>query len=211
MVRLRVRGRYIPLDRPLLMAVLNVNNDSFSDPGPRSMDTLVGRAVEFAADGATIIDIGAQSSVTQRAPVSAAIEAAAIAPVIREISRALPDVLISVDTFKAEVAQAALREGAHIINDVSGLRDHRLAQLCAQHNAALVVMQPGQRPTRCAPPEYQPTPPRARRPRRLRHRSAASTPHRPARFAANDVRSTPAAAPPSAVSPTPRRPRFDAW
>lgn len=140
MVKLRARGRRVPLDRPLVMAVLNVNSDSFSDPGPRTTAKLVDQAVRFAADGASMIDVGAQSSVTNRDPVPAGTEAAAIRPVVREIVQALPDVLVSVDTFKADVARAALDEGAHIINDVSGLREPRIAQLCSQYGAALVVM-----------------------------------------------------------------------
>ncbi|MFF0144752.1 dihydropteroate synthase [Amycolatopsis sulphurea] len=140
MGELRVKGRQVRTDRPLVMAILNANTDSFSDPGPRDLDKLLDRAARFADEGAAIIDVGAQSGITGRAPVPAEAEIAAVRPVVREIARSLPGMLISVDTFKDDVAEAVLDAGAHIINDVSGLRNQRIAELCARHAAALVIM-----------------------------------------------------------------------
>jgi dihydropteroate synthase len=122
------------------MGIVNVNSDSFSDPGPRTMDAAVAAALDLVADGAAIIDIGAQSSATNRRPVDPGVEAAAVAPVIAALTAADPEVLVSVDTFKPEVARTALAAGAHIVNDVSGLRDQALAKLCGRQDAGLVVL-----------------------------------------------------------------------
>jgi dihydropteroate synthase len=137
---LRLRGRTVSWSRPLLMGILNVNSDSFSDPGPRTTDKAVETALSLIANGAAIIDIGAQSSATNRVPVTAEGEAAAITPVVRALTTAAPDVLVSVDTFKPPVAEAALAAGAHMVNDVSGLRVPAIAALCARHGAGLVVL-----------------------------------------------------------------------
>jgi dihydropteroate synthase len=122
------------------MGVLNVNADSFSDPGPRSVDAALERAIGMIAGGARIIDVGAQSSITRRRPVDAEVETAAVVPVIRELVAADPWVAVSVDTFKIPVAEAALAAGAHIVNDVSGLLDSGIARACARHGAGLVIM-----------------------------------------------------------------------
>jgi dihydropteroate synthase len=101
---------------------------------------VVARALDLAGQGAGALDVGAQSAITNRAPADAAEEAAAVVPVVRAVVDACPGVLVSVDTFKPPVAAAALEAGAHLVNDVSGLRDETLARLCAEAGAALVVM-----------------------------------------------------------------------
>ncbi|HEY3004141.1 MAG TPA: dihydropteroate synthase [Kribbellaceae bacterium] len=140
MTVLRARDVQVTWSTPLLMGILNLNPDSFSDPGPRSTDAALDRALSMIASGARIIDVGAQSSITGRRPVDADAEIAAVVPVIRELVRADPRILLSVDTFKIEVAEAALGAGAHIINDVSGLLDPAIAVACARHGAALIIM-----------------------------------------------------------------------
>jgi len=137
---LRVRGRTVSWSTPLLMGIVNVNANSFSDPGPRTPDAAVAAALDLVASGAAVIDVGAQSSATNRRPVDPGEEAAAVVPVIRALTAADPEVLVSVDTFKPPVAMAALAAGAHVVNDVSGLRDPALAELCAGHDAGLVVL-----------------------------------------------------------------------
>jgi dihydropteroate synthase len=137
---LRLRGRTVSWSTPLLMGVVNVNPDSFSDPGRRTAAEAVAAALRMVADGAAIIDVGAQSSATNRAPVAAAEEAAVVAPVVRALTAAAPDVLVSVDTFKPPVAEVALAAGAHVVNDVSGLRTPVIARLCARRGAGLVVL-----------------------------------------------------------------------
>ncbi len=135
-----LRGRTLIWDRPLLMGVVNANPDSFSDPGARSVDQVVAAAVDHLDQGATFVDVGAQSAITNRAPVDASDEAALVAPVVAAIVADRPDALVSVDTFKPAVVEAALAAGAHLVNDVSGLRDRDVARLCAAYGAALVVM-----------------------------------------------------------------------
>jgi dihydropteroate synthase len=98
------------------------------------------------ADGADLIDVGGESSVTDRPAVEAAVESARVAPLVERLAR--EGVPVSVDTWKAEVARAALDAGASMINDVSGLRDPAVADACAATGAALVVMH-----TRAAPKE----------------------------------------------------------
>ena len=122
------------------MGIVNANPDSFSDPGARSVAQVVDLAEALVAAGAGALDIGAQSAITGRAPADPAGEAAAVVPVVTAVRDRWPDVLVSVDTFKPAVAEAALAAGAHLVNDVSGLRDPALARLCAAAGAGLVVM-----------------------------------------------------------------------
>lgn len=140
MARLRTRGTTLEWSRPLVMGIVNANADSFSDPGVRTVEAVVERAVALVAEGAGVLDVGAQSAITNRPPVHPSDEAAAVVPVVRAVVDACPGVLVSVDTFKPEVAEAALEAGVHLINDVSGLRDPSLARLCAAAGAGLVVM-----------------------------------------------------------------------
>lgn len=122
------------------MGVVNANPDSFSDPGPRTVDQVVERAARLIEEGADIVDVGAQSAITNRAPVDPEVEAAAVVPAVEGILAGCPGVVVSVDTFKPAVAEAVLDAGAHLINDVSGLRDRAVARSCAAYGAGLVVM-----------------------------------------------------------------------
>ena len=140
MASLWLRDRTVEWDRPLLMGVVNANPDSFSDPGARSLDDVVAAAVAAFDAGAAFVDIGAQSARTNRPPVDPEDEAALVAPAVEHIRAARPAALISVDTYKAAVVEAALAAGAHLVNDVSGLQDRGVARLCAAYGAGLVVM-----------------------------------------------------------------------
>jgi dihydropteroate synthase len=146
-VRLRAGRRELDLgDAPLLMGVVNATPDSFSDAGElRDADARVARAEAHVAAGAAIVDVGGESAVGGRPAVAAEEEIARVVPVIERIAAA-HDVLVSVDTYKPAVAEAALAAGAEMVNDVSGLRDPALAEVCARAGAALVVMH-----TRVAP------------------------------------------------------------
>ncbi len=138
-----VRGRALPLDRPPVDGILNLTPDSFSDGGDFfSHDAAIARAAAMVAEGADVIDVGGESTRPQGAePVSEAEELRRVVPVIRALAERMPDALISVDTVKATVADAALAEGAHIVNDVSGGRlDARMAEVCARHAAGFVIM-----------------------------------------------------------------------
>ena len=132
--------------RPWLMGVVNATPDSFSDAGADGgLDARLARARELVEAGADVIDIGGESGITGRPAVAAAEEIDRVVPLIELVVREL-GALVSVDTYKPEVAEAAVAAGARIVNDVSGLRDERLADVCAATGAALVVMH-----TRAAP------------------------------------------------------------
>ena len=131
--------------RPLLMGIVNASPDSFSDGGElRGLEAQVTQALRLVAEGADIVDVGGESGVTDTAATDAREEAARVVPLVRRL--AAHGVCVSVDTWKPEVAEAALDAGASMINDVSGLRDRRMVDLCAGHGAGLVIMH-----TRTAP------------------------------------------------------------
>jgi dihydropteroate synthase len=124
---------------PRLMGVVNATPDSFSDAGlPTTLDARVGLAAELVAAGASVIDIGGESGVTNRPAVSPEEEIRRVVPLIERVVAEL-GVVVSIDTYKPTVAAAALAAGAAIVNDVSGLRDPRLADVCAAHGAGLIL------------------------------------------------------------------------
>jgi dihydropteroate synthase len=146
-VRLRAGRRELELTGPpLLMGVVNATPDSFSDTGELpDLEARAARAAAHVAAGAAIVDVGGESAVGGRPPVTASEEIERVAPLVARIA-AEHDVLVSVDTYKPEVAAAAIAAGAGMVNDVSGLGDPALADVCARSGAALVVMH-----TRVAP------------------------------------------------------------
>jgi len=116
------RHRTIDLTRPVVMGILNVTPDSFSDGGRYAgVEAAVERAAQMAAEGVTIIDVGGESTRPGAEGVDAAIERERVVPVIERIARSL-DVAISIDTSKVEVMSAAVAAGACIVNDVGALR-----------------------------------------------------------------------------------------
>jgi len=127
-------------DRPLVMGIVNVTPDSFSDGG-RFLDarSAIEHGLRLAREGADLLDVGGESTRPGALPVSAAEERARIEPVVLELV-AQSGAPVSIDTSKAEVAAAALDAGAQIVNDVSGLSDLRLASLVASRDTALIVM-----------------------------------------------------------------------
>jgi dihydropteroate synthase len=136
----RIRGRTLVLDRPLVMGILNVTPDSFSDGGRfRDAGPALARAREMAAAGADLIDVGGESTRPGAPPVAPEDEAARVVPVLRALSELL-DVPLSVDTRKATVAAEALDAGAAVVNDVSALGDARMAGVVARAGAGLVLM-----------------------------------------------------------------------
>ena len=134
--------RKIPLDRPLVMGVLNVTPDSFSDGGKfDSVETARRRAEEMIAEGADIIDLGGESTRpgSKRVPVNE--EISRVVPAIKAIKDKF-DTPLSIDTTKSEVAEAAVDAGAEIINDISGLRfDERIGDIAVARGTGLVLMQ----------------------------------------------------------------------
>jgi dihydropteroate synthase len=141
--RLRAVDRVLELGgtgRPLIMGIVNASPDSFSDAGLHAdRDAQMRLARELLDAGADIVDVGGESASTGRPPVEVEVEIERVAPLVRAIAGEL-GALVSVDTYKPAVARAAIAAGAKIVNDVSGLRDPQLAEVCAQTGAALVVM-----------------------------------------------------------------------
>ena len=138
-------GRHLELGpRGLLMAIVNVTPDSFSDGGRfDSADRAVARAILCLEDGADIVDIGGASTRPDAAPVTAAEEQDRILPVIEALAGAT-DAIISVDTYRAETARLAVAAGAHIVNDVHGLqREPGIARVAAGTGAGLCIMHTG--------------------------------------------------------------------
>src|SRR6184192_2030486 len=127
--------------RGMIMGVLNVTPDSFSEGGEFfEQDAAIERGIQIAADGADIIDIGGESTRPGAEPVSAKEELNRVIPVIEKL-RAKIEVPISIDTSKAEVARAAIHAGASIVNDVTGGRgDEGMLPLLAETKSALIIM-----------------------------------------------------------------------
>ncbi|HUI42806.1 MAG TPA: dihydropteroate synthase [Terriglobia bacterium] len=140
---LEIAGRKVRLgERTLVMGVLNATPDSFSDGGLYLQPgAAVERGLQMARQGADWIDVGGESTRPGSKPVAAAEELARVLPVIRGLHRRAPDLVISIDTTKAEVAREAVRAGAAMINDVSGLRfDPALAEVARRERKPLVLM-----------------------------------------------------------------------
>ncbi len=138
----RVRGRtFVVTRRALVMGVLNVTPDSFSDGGAFvDPDDALRRALAMVEEGADLIDIGGESTRPGSATVSADDEIARIRPVIERL-RPRTDAALSIDTRKSEVARVALDLGVDVVNDISGLRgDETRASLAAKAGAGLVLM-----------------------------------------------------------------------
>ncbi|EHM41161.1 dihydropteroate synthase [Anaeroglobus geminatus F0357] len=130
--------------RTLIMGVLNVTADSFSDGGKwNTLDRALYHMEEMVRDGADIIDIGAESSRPGFVPVSAAAEMEVLSQFLPEIVKRCP-VPVSVDTFKADTAEYAINEGAHIMNDIWGLQYEeepgRMAAVAAKYDVPVIVM-----------------------------------------------------------------------
>ncbi|MGB7220493.1 MAG: dihydropteroate synthase [Vicinamibacterales bacterium] len=128
-------------ERPLVMGIVNVTPDSFAE-GARRLDPAraIDAALQMEAEGADIVDVGGESTRPGAEPVAAEEELARILPVLEDLARRLR-IPISVDTYKADVARAALEVGAGLINDVSGLRyDPELGSVVAEYGAAIVLM-----------------------------------------------------------------------
>ncbi len=151
----RLRTRTIELGRrTLVMGVVNVTPDSFSDGGSfLDPEAAVARCIECIEEGADLLDLGAESTRPGSraggvdAAVSAEEEQARLLPVLEGILKALPHAVVSVDTYKTETARAALKAGAEIINDVSGFTwDLGVPEMCAEFGAGVVLTHTRGRP-----------------------------------------------------------------
>ncbi len=124
----------------LIMGILNVTPDSFSDGG-QFLDTekAIAHGVEMASQGAAIIDIGGESSRPGSRPLSINEEIERVAPVIKSLSKKI-NIPISIDTYHAEAAKAALDSGASILNDITALSDKRMGELAAEYEVPIILM-----------------------------------------------------------------------
>lgn len=138
----RTAASEIDLSRPRIMGILNVTPDSFWDGGRHDQPSDALRQAErLVQEGADLLDVGGESTRPGADPVAPEVERERVVPVIETLARTFPDTLVSVDTVKAAVAEAALDAGAAVVNDVSGLRlDPMMARLCAARGAGLVLM-----------------------------------------------------------------------
>lgn len=127
--------------RTLVMGILNVTPDSFSDGGKYiNKDDAIGHGIKLAAEGSDIIDIGGESTRPGAEPLSLEDELNRVIPVIKELAKEV-QIPISIDTYKSEVAREALDAGASIINDISGLKsDDKMAGIAAEYDVPVVVM-----------------------------------------------------------------------
>ncbi|ANN59110.1 dihydropteroate synthase [Mesorhizobium sp. 2RAF45] len=138
-------GRHLDLGgKAVVVGVLNVTPDSFSDGGLfDAPEAALAQARRMIGEGARIIDVGGESTRPGAAAISASEEQARILPVIEALARS-GDVLISVDTYRAETARLAVAAGAHIVNDVWGLqREPDIARVAAETGAGLIIMHTG--------------------------------------------------------------------
>lgn len=127
-------------ERTLIMGVINVTPDSFSDGGLYvDTEVAIARAKEMVAQGADIIDVGGESTRPGAKPVTFGEELNRIKPVIQRLAPEL-NIPISVDTYKPQVAQEAIKAGATIINDISGLTDKKMIRVSADNHAPVVLM-----------------------------------------------------------------------
>ncbi|HEY1188394.1 MAG TPA: dihydropteroate synthase [Gemmata sp.] len=126
--------------RPLVMGIVNVTPDSFSDGGKfLGTSAAVAHALRLVGDGADILDIGGESTRPGAAPVSLEDELERVVPVVEELAKRAP-LPLSVDTMKPAVARAALGAGAAIVNDVSGFRDPAMIEVASEFRAGVIAM-----------------------------------------------------------------------
>lgn len=137
-------GKYeLKFDRPRIMGVLNVTPDSFSDGGEHlDTDAAIAHGLKMLDDGADIIDVGGESTRPSFTPVDPDTEARRVLPVVQALAKA--GAVVSIDTRHVEVAKAAVRVGASIVNDVTGFTDPRMVDFVKESDCGLVVMHAGE-------------------------------------------------------------------
>jgi len=137
----QLRDRILQIRRPLIMGILNVTPDSFSDGGQHATTELaVAHGLLLAGQGADILDVGGESTRPGATPVAVDVELRRVLPVVEALAKQL-STPISIDTSKATVAHACLAAGAHVVNDVTGLRgDPAMAGVAREFGAGIVLM-----------------------------------------------------------------------
>lgn len=139
---INVKGKLIDLSSPKVMGILNVTPDSFySNSRTKSIDEALQKTAQYLTDGATFIDIGGYSSRPGAKDISTEEELDRLIPVIEAITKQFPEAIISVDTFRAEVAEQTIKAGAHIINDIaSGDMDSTMFETIARLQVPYIIM-----------------------------------------------------------------------
>ena len=142
MLRLNLNNKTLIFDRPAVMGILNVTPDSFSDGGRfNQMGKALHHCEQMIADGADFIDIGGCSTRPNNAIATESEEMERVIPVLKAIRKAFPDTLISIDTFRKNVAEACVNEGADLINDISGgLFDDEMLPYIGKNHIPYVMM-----------------------------------------------------------------------
>lgn len=137
----RIKGKDATFERPLIVGILNLTPDSFyADSRSATPEEALSRAKKMINDGADMLDIGAESTRPGSALIDEAEEGRRLLPALEMIRKALPDVLISIDTRRASIAEKALELGADVINDVSALSDPAMARVAAKFGAGFILM-----------------------------------------------------------------------
>jgi len=141
-MKINCKGTLIDLSKPKVMGILNLTPDSFYDGGKyKDMDAAMNQVRVMLDDGATFIDVGAYSSRPGAVDISVAEEEERLIPVIKALVTLFPEIIISVDTFRASVAKKAIAAGAALINDISaGLLDHKMMHIVGELGVPYVMM-----------------------------------------------------------------------
>ena len=142
MFQINRHNKILLFDRPAIMGILNVTPDSFSDGGRyNQMDKALRHCEQMISDGADFIDIGGCSTRPNNAIATESEETERVVPILKAIRKAFPEVLISIDTFRKDVAEACMDEGANLINDISGgLFDEKMLPYIGQNHVPYVMM-----------------------------------------------------------------------
>ncbi len=142
MLQINLQGKLYALDQPMVLGILNITPDSFFDGGNYTQETaILKRAEQILEEGGHIIDIGGYSSRPQATDITVEEELRRVIPAIENIKKRFPQALISIDTFRAEVARQAISAGACLVNDISGgMIDTQLWQTVAQASVPYILM-----------------------------------------------------------------------
>lgn len=141
-IRLKARDKTLDLSTPKIMGILNATPDSFSDGGKfNTVESALGRIGLMVSQGASIIDVGGESTRPGSEPVTEEEELDRVIPILEQAIPQFPDTCFSIDTTKYKVAEHALKLGTHLVNDISGLKkEPRFAGLCRQYRAGYILM-----------------------------------------------------------------------
>lgn len=148
MYTINCKGRLIGLHQPVIMGIINTTPDSFYEKSRTQIqEEIVERTGTMLAEGAVIIDIGGQSSRPGSTRITSGEEIKRVVPAIEAIVASFPEAILSVDTYSAAVAEAAIQAGAHLINDISGGEmDEKILSVAATHNCPYICMHMKGRP-----------------------------------------------------------------